>query len=88
MNTKSSTIEWLVLLALTLLTFGLAEAHLSGSAVLIPVLLATLVKGRIVIDRFMTLQRVVAPWRWIVLGWLLLVLGLIGYAFKLTGETP
>lgn len=82
MSTKSATIEWLVLLALTALTFGMAEAGLSGGAVLIPVLLATLVKGRIVIDRFMLLQRVVAPWRWIVLGWLALVLGLIAYAFR------
>lgn len=81
MSTKSATIEWLVLLALTVLTFGLAEAGLSGGTVLAPVLIATLVKGRIVIDRFMALQRVVAPWRWVVLGWLVLVLGLIAYAF-------
>lgn len=81
MSAKSATIEWLVLLALTALTFGLAEAGLSGGAVLLPVLAATLVKGRIVIDRFMALQRVVAPWRWVVLGWLVVVLGLIAYAF-------
>ncbi|GAB3552334.1 hypothetical protein GCM10027343_37790 [Noviherbaspirillum agri] len=78
---KSSTLEWLILLALTVLTFSLAEAGLSGGAVLTPVLIATLLKGRIVIDRFMALQRVVAPWRWVVLGWLVLVLGLIAYAF-------
>jgi cytochrome c oxidase subunit IV len=47
------------------------------------VLLATLVKGWVVIDRFMGLRHVVALWRWIVLGWLLVVLGLIGYAFRI-----
>jgi hypothetical protein len=47
------------------------------------VLLATLVKGRVVIDHFMALQQVSGAWRWVVLGWLLLVVGLIGYAFHL-----
>lgn len=82
MSAKSATIEWMILLALTALTFGLAEAGLSGGAVLAPVLVATLVKGGIVIDRFMALRRVVAPWRWVVLGWLFVVLGLIAYAFR------
>lgn len=47
-----------------------------------PVLLITLFKGRIVIDRFMALQGVAGPWRWIVLSWLVLVLGAIGFAFR------
>jgi cytochrome c oxidase subunit IV len=79
----ASTVQWLALLALTALSFGLAESGLSGTAVLVPVLLATLVKGWVVIDRFMGLRQVVALWRWIVLGWLLVVLGLIGYAFRI-----
>lgn len=79
---KSATYQWLGLLALTGLTFWLAEHGLSGFAVITPVLLVTLIKGRIVIDRFMALQGVTGPWRWIVLGWLLIVLGLIGVAFR------
>lgn len=78
----ATTLQWLTLIALTALTFGVAETGLSGSTILIPVLLATLIKGRIVIDRFMALQGVHGAWRWIVLGWLLLVLGLIAYAFQ------
>ena len=79
---KAATFNWLILLALTALSFGVAEAGVPGSAALIPVLLATLLKGRIVIDRFMALQGVGGAWRWVVLGWLLLVLGLIGFAFQ------
>jgi hypothetical protein len=79
---KAATFNWLILMALTALSFGVAEAGVPGSAALIPVLLATLFKGRIVIDRFMALQGVGGAWRWVVLGWLLLVLGLIGYAFQ------
>ena len=86
---KYATFLWLLLLALTALTTqasALAEARLTAGAVvpLVPlVLLVTLVKGRVVIDHFMALQHVGGAWRWIVLGWLVLVLGLIGYAFYL-----
>lgn len=80
---RVATFQWLMLLTLTGLSFGLAEAGTAGSAALFPVLLATLVKGNIVIDRFMALRGVAGAWRWIVLGWLLLVLGLIAYAFQL-----
>lgn len=77
----AATFQWLTLVTLTALTFSVAETGLAGSSILIPVLLATLLKGRLVIDRFMALQGVSGPWRWVVLGWLLLVLGLIAYTF-------
>ena len=79
---KSATYRWVGLLVLTGLTFGLVASGLSGPALITPVLLITLIKGRIVIDRFMALQGVAGPWRWIVLGWLAVVLGLIGFAFR------
>lgn len=82
MTNKAATISWLSLLALTALSVSLAETRLSGGAVLATVLIATMIKGRIVIDRFMALQRVTGPWRWVVLGWLVLVLGAIGFAFR------
>lgn len=81
-NIKTATFQWVTLLLLTLLTFGIAAYGLSGRAMIFPVLLITLLKGRIVIDRFMALQGVAGPWRWIVLGWLVLVLGAIGFAFR------
>ena len=83
---KHATFLWLLLLALTALTTqasALADTRLTAGAIVPLVLLATLVKGRVVIDHFMALQHVGGAWRWIVLGWLLLVLGLIGYAFHL-----
>jgi len=81
---KTSTAHWLILLALTAFAVVLARDGLTGNALLAPVLLLTFIKGRIVIDHFMALLPVGAPWRWIVLGWLFLVLGLIGYAFQTT----
>lgn len=81
---KTSTAHWLILLALTAFAVVLARDGLTGNALLAPVLLLTFIKGRIVIDHFMALLPVGAPWRWIVLGWLFLVLGLIAYAFQTT----
>ena len=78
----AATFQWLTLLALTALTVGLTKAGVPNSTILIVVLLATLIKGRIVIDRFMALEGVNGPWRWVVLGWLFLVLGLVAYAFQ------
>lgn len=79
---KAATLQWMALLALTALTVSLAELGMTGRAVIIPVLAATLVKGRIVIDRFMALQGVGGPWRWLVLGWLAVVIGAIAYTFR------
>ncbi len=79
MNT--ATFQWLTLLAMTAVAVGLSQTALGSNAILLPVLLTTLIKGRIVIDRVMALQGVIAPWRWVVLGWLVVVLGLIGYTF-------
>lgn len=83
---RNTTYHWLLLLALTALTTqssAIAVSGWSASTLVLLVLLTTLIKGRGVIDHFMALSHVRGPWRWIVLGWLLLVLGLIGYAFHL-----
>ena len=84
MTNTASMRAWLILLALTGLSTGLAETHLAGTAVLIPVLLATLLKGRIVIDAFMELRHAPVLWRVTVLGWLVVVVGLIAFAFRIS----
>jgi cytochrome c oxidase subunit 4 len=78
---KSASYQWLILLLLTCVSFGLAEAGLSGGSMILPVLLATFIKGGIVIDRFMALRGVAGPWRFIVLGWLTVILGVIWFCF-------
>jgi cytochrome c oxidase subunit IV len=84
MTNTASMRAWVILLALTGLSTGLAETHLSGLAVLVPVLLATLLKGRIVIDAFMGLRHAPILWRVTVIGWLLVVVGLIAFAFHIS----
>ncbi|MFZ6747777.1 cytochrome C oxidase subunit IV family protein [Undibacterium sp. Ren11W] len=80
-NVKTATYQWLSLLLLTVISFSLAESGYSGGKVLLPVLLATLIKGSLIIDRFMALRYVAGPWRLIVLAWLSTVLGVIWFSF-------
>lgn len=78
---RSNTLVWLLLLALTVAGFAAAEAGLVGGGMAVAVLLATLIKGELVIHRFMGLADVAWPWRALLSGYLLLVLGLIGVAY-------
>jgi len=87
MTIKASTLAWLLLLALTAFSVGIADiadTRLAGAAVLVPVLLATLLKGHIVIDAFMGLRRAPLLWRGVVIGWLLAVVGLVAFAFRIS----
>lgn len=78
---KTASWQWLTLIFLTTLSFTLSESGMSGSGIVLPVLLATFLKGSLVIDRFMALRHVAGPWRLIVLAWLLLVLATIWFSF-------
>jgi hypothetical protein len=84
MSSTRATINWLALLGLTGATFALANHGLTGPALIWPVLAIIFLKGRIVVDRFMGLQGVRGPWRALALGWLALVIGIIGYSFTLS----
>jgi hypothetical protein len=77
---------WLALVVLTLLTYAVGRAGLGGPLVIIGILLSVALKGQMVADVFMGLRGVRSPWRWMVTGWLFIVLVLIGVAFAM-GET-
>lgn len=79
-------LAWLVLVLLTLLTYAAGKVGLGGHFVIAGILVSVAVKGQLVADVFMGLKGVRRPWRWMVTGWLLVVLVLIGVAFA-TGET-
>jgi cytochrome c oxidase subunit IV len=77
---------WLVLVVLTLLTYAAGRAGLGGRLVITGLLLSVVIKGQLIADVFMGLRGVRNPWRWMVTGWLLVVVTLIGVAFGL-GES-
>lgn len=84
----ASTARWLLLLCLTSASFALAAHGLTGPALIWPVAILVLAKGSIVIDHFMGLRGVGGPWRAAVLGWLLLLVGLLAYSFTLNYPAP
>ncbi len=67
-----------LLLGLTLAGYGFGQSAWGGAS--LAALGLALVKGQMVIDRFMGLARVAGPWRWALSGWLAFVLGLIALA--------
>lgn len=75
---------WLILLAITAITYWVGEGGLAGQASIVPVLLIfalAFAKGLLVCLDFLELRHAPALWRWIVIGWLLAVLSLIVLAY-------
>lgn len=84
MRAFSLTHAWLLLLLVTALTFWMGEGGYAGHSAMLPVLLLfalTFVKGLVVSLEFLELRHAPALWRWLVVGWLALVLGLIVLAY-------
>jgi len=73
-------------MGLTLVTFAIGVAGLSGLTVSLSVLGLALVKGQMVGDYFMGLKAVQGPWRWVIALWLMLPGALIGLAFTLAAQ--
>ena len=84
-SSRALTLAWLVLLAITATTWWLGGGHLqTASGSMVPVLLLcalTFVKGMLVSLEFLELRHAPALWRWLVCGWLAVVLLLIALAF-------
>ena len=81
---RPCTRVYLVLMALTFVTFAVGQLGLKGLSVSLLVLGFALVKGQLVGDFFMGLRGIRGPWRWVILVWLILPGGLITLAFSLT----
>lgn len=81
---SSLTRAWLVLLGITVATYWMGESGLQGRGSALPVLAMfalTFVKGWIVSLDFLALRHAPPLWRWLVVGWLALVLLLIVLAY-------
>jgi hypothetical protein len=78
---RPCTLVWLALVLLTLITFSIGEAGLSGPNVVLFLLAVALVKSHMVASFFMGLRRTRLLWRAIMGAYLLLVVGLIAVAY-------
>lgn len=74
---------WVLLIALTAATYAAGKAGLGGPVVMYLLLLSIFIKGHFIIADFMGLRGAPRMWRWLVHGWLVLVMGLIALAFQM-----
>ncbi len=77
--------SWMLLLAITGVTFWLGESGsaVGSMAVALAVLAQAFAKGLVVALGFLELREAPPQWRWLVIGWLVLVLGLVLLAYTM-----
>ena len=81
---RTCTRVYLVMIALTLVTWGIGQLGISGLWIALTVLFFALLKGQLVGDWFMGLRGLRGIWRWVVFIWLFVPGGLITVAFMLS----
>ena len=84
MNTplnRFATLIWLVLVILTIATFCIGERIAAGGAVMMSVLVISLIKGQLIANYFMGLRHVRWLWRGIILGYFVIVGGMVAVAY-------
>lgn len=84
MNTRAATLIWLALLLLTLVSFSLGEVAHPGTLAVAVIGIVTFTKGKLVLDYFMGLREVGGLFRYLLTGWLALVLSLVALAFRIS----
>ncbi len=78
---------WVLLIALTVATYAAGKAGLGGPVVMYALLLSIFIKGHFIIADFMGLRNAPRLWRWLVHGWLVLVMGFIALAYLMGLKT-
>lgn len=76
-----STIIWLILVALTITTFSIGEASMSGKGTMLTLLAIAMIKSQMVANYFMALRQTRLLWRIIMFGYFVIVGGLIALAY-------
>ena len=80
---RPCTRVYVVMVALTLVTFAIGQSAAEGTGLSLMVLAFALVKGQMVGDFFMGLKGLRGLWRWVVFLWLFIPGALITTAFVL-----
>lgn len=75
------TVIWLVLVALTIVSFWLGETGMSGKGVMLILLVITMIKSQLVANYFMGLSKTRLLWRGIMFFYFLIVGSLIAIAY-------
>lgn len=85
-ETRWLNTAWVLLLVATAITYVLGEMGLvsqAGGWFLVGLCVLTAVKGVVVIQVFLEMRHAPPLWRWLLLGWLALVIALVALAYLL-----
>jgi hypothetical protein len=83
MSTHFLNVIWIALMVATVLTWFIGKSGPLSVTTVIIVLLIAAIKGWLIIEDFMALRRVKFLWRGLVLGWLIMTLAIILFAYWL-----
>jgi len=78
---RPCTIVYILLVALTLVSWQISRSGMSGLDIALLVLGFALIKGALIGDYYMALRGISTLWRWAILAWLLITGLLITTAF-------
>ncbi|ATE59702.1 cytochrome C oxidase subunit IV family protein [Thauera sinica] len=78
---RRATVLWLLLIAATLLTWGMGATDVAGRLTILLLAVLSFWKGSVVILDFMALRHAPLLWRALTLGWMILVWALIAIAY-------
>lgn len=79
---KRTTWVWIALILLTLVTYALGKMGFSGRGLITFLLFSIFLKGHWIIAEYMGLRQVARKWRWLVHGWLIVVISFIAVAYR------
>ena len=80
-SVRPCTFVYIVLMVLTVITWLVGKAGLSGLEISLFVLAFALIKGLLISDYYMGLRGIRGIWRWVIIIWLVLPGSFITWAF-------
>lgn len=78
---RPCTFVYLLLMLLTVVTWGIGKAGLSGLEISLIVLVFAMIKGFLIGDYYMGLRGIRSIWRWVIIIWLMIPGSLITWTF-------
>ncbi len=85
-SSKYLTIIWIILITITITTALIGFFELSGVYVVAFVLVSVFIKGQLIIDYYMGLKHVRAYWRLAMLGFVVVIPGVIFAGYLIAGD--
>lgn len=86
LSLRFNTWIFLILVALTAMTYAFGEANVAGKTAMLTILLITMIKSQLVAHYFMGLANCKRVWKVIMFGYFIVVGGLIALAYLMSSS--